>query len=300
MILALSLIGCGQFVPAGEALSAAGSTPANVDITTRDALSDATYLGHYTLDGLMRSHTSDVSWGGGTARGVYYQELVDSPAAQVALSDTLANLASVDPSALESPDERYAFWLNVYNAWTIKAVVDELAADSAYASVSKDEWAMFNVAFAQVGGVQLSLNQIEHGVMRADPASMELYFAEQPELEQQVLTWHEELWEGAPIDARLHVGVNCASVGCPDILDGAFQAATVHETLDAQATRFVNHPGKGAGPNGVSQLFSWFRADFQASHGGVREFVRQYRDGGDADVNYDASLEYDWALNGAE
>ncbi len=300
MMLALSLVGCGQFVSADAALTTAGSTPARVDLATRDALADATHLGHYALDGLMRAHAVDASWGGGAARAVTYDEILDGPEARVALTDALANLASVDPMALESHDEQLAFWLNLYNAWTVQAVVDARSADPTYASVRADDWALFNVAFAQVDGEALSLNQIEHGVMRADPASLDLYFADQDALRAKAEAWHAALWGGGPVDARIHVGLNCASVGCPDLLDGAYQAATLQATLDAQATRFVDHPGKGAGPDGISQLFGWFRADFEGSHGGVRAFVRQYRGGGDEGVDYDTSLPYDWALNAAD
>jgi hypothetical protein len=99
------------------------------------------------------------------------------------------------------------------------------------------------------------------------------------------------------VDARIHVGINCASVGCPDLGAGAWQAATLDADLDAAAVRFVDHPGKGAGPGGVSQLFRWFVADFEGSHGGVQAFVSRYRTGGDGDVDYDATLDYDWSLN---
>lgn len=298
MLAFVALAACGQFVPADQALDAAGSTPANVELTTRDALADATHLGHYALDGLLATHTGDVSWGGGEARALAWAELSDSPEARLALSDTVANMASVDPTKLESQAEKLAFWMNLYNAWTLQGVLDAQAADPAFESVSADEFALFNVAFVQVGGVSLSLNQLEHGVMRADPASMDFYFPEgEAALRTQVEAWHADLWQGDPVDARIHVGVNCASVGCPDLGARAWQAATLDADLDAAATRFVNHPGKGAGPNGVSQLFRWFEADFAGSHGGMRAFVARYRDGGDADVDYDATLEYDWALN---
>ena len=74
----------------------------------------------------------------------------------------------------------------------------------------------------------------------------------------------------------------------------------VGEQLDASGTRFLGHSGKGAGPDGISNIFSWFADDFAGSHGSVEEFVAAYREGGDADVDYDALLEYDWSLNVAE
>ena len=297
MFALLSLAACGQFVPADQALSTAGSTPATVALTTREALAGATHLGHYALDGLLATHTGDVRWGGGEARALAWAELDDSPEARLALSDTLANLASVDPTLLESRDEKLAFWMNLYNAWTLQGVLDARAADPGFNSVQADDFALFNIAFVQVGGAALSLNQLEHGVMRADPASMDFYFAEQAGLRGRVEGWHDDLWGGGPLDARIHVGINCASIGCPDLGARAWQAATLEADLDAAAARFVDHPGKGAGPEGVSQLFRWFAADFEGSHGGARAFVARYRTGGDGDVDHDATLAYDWTLN---
>ena len=297
MLALLTLTACGQFVPADQALSTAAPTPAGSAFTTRDALAEATHLGHYALDGLLATHTGDISWGGGEARGLAWAELADGAEARLALSDTLANLASVDPTLLESRSEKLAFWMNLYNAWTLQGVLDAQTSDPSYATVATDDFAVFDVALVQVGGVVLSLNQLEHGVMRGDPASMDLYFVDQDALRGQADAWNADLWRGDAPDARLHMGINCASVGCPDLGGRAWQAATLESDLDIAAKRFVDHPGKGAGPDGVSRLFRWFAQDFEGSHGGIQAFVSRYRTGGDAGVDYDATLDYDWNLN---
>ena len=92
-------------------------------------------------------------------------------------------------------------------------------------------------------------------------------------------------------------GSQIPSLGCPDLLDGAFQPATVDDQLDAAATRFLAHPAKGAGPDGISTLFSWFASDFEGSHGGAAPFIEAYRVGGTEGVRLDAYLDYDWSLN---
>ncbi len=118
-------------------------------------------------------------------------------------------------------------------------------------------------------------------------------------LQSQVLAWYEGVWGDGPPDARLHVGVNCASRGCPDLQIGAYQGPTVWQQLDEAATRFVDNPSKGAGPDGISELFSWFAEDFERS-GGIEAFVQRHRTEGTSGVDFDAVLPYDWSLNKAD
>ena len=296
MILLL-LAACGQFVPADQALSDGNTAlAADVNLATREELVAVEQLAHYSQDGLLRYHTGDVMWGGGTARGVDYAGILASAEARVTLADSLANLGAVAPAALQGQDEQLAFWMNLYNVWVVQGIVTTLEADPDYPGVESDEWALFNTAFVQVGGLELTLNQVEHCVIRGDEQSFELY-VEDAAMEAQLWAWHEALWEGGVVDARIHVGMNCASVGCPDITAGAWQPATLDSDLDAAATRFLAHPGKGAGPDGISTLFSWFAGDFEASHGGARAFVEAYREGGSSGVNYDTYLPYSWELN---
>ena len=246
----------------------------------------------------MRRHTAEQTYAGGTVRAVDYTSLITEPEARLALTDSLSHLASIDPSNLDSGDERLAFWLNLYNAWVIGAAVDAIDADPSWGGVSepKETFALFGLPIVQVGGVSLSLNMSEHGVIRGDDYAFENY-VDDPDVAALAALWHEELWAERDLDARIHVGLNCASLGCPDILAGAFQGDEVWTQLDAAAAAFVSHPGKGAGPDGISQLFSWFRADFERSHGSAQGFVSSYRTGGDADVDYDSSLDYSWELN---
>lgn len=299
-LLPLLLIGCGQYVPADAAIHTSSDAAGALELATRDELAAATTLSHYGQESLMGLHTEADTWAGGESRFVDYAAMEGSIEAQVVLADALANLASVDPTVLADGDERLAYWLNLYNLATIQGVLAERAADPDYPGVSRDDFALFNTAYVSVGDELLSLNQIEHAIIRGDAWALDNYFTDdQADLRAQAESWHADLWDGAAIDARIHVGLNCASLGCPDVLDGAFRAGDLDATLDELATRFVDHPGKGAGPDGISQLFSWFTADFAGSHGSVEAFVEQYRTGGAGDVDFDRQLEYDWGLNAA-
>ncbi len=283
------LSACGEFVrlPAGEALDGEISVSLDADVD----LSGETRLRHIGLDGLLRQITVEGAgpYGG---RGVDYAALNDSAEATAALSAYLSGLATVNPSDLESPDEALAYWLNAYNAWALYAVAAKVAEDPGY-DVESDGWFLFSSKFILVDGYVLTLNDLEHGVLRG--------FAEQPyaddALAAQAAVWRSQLWGDGPPDGRLHMGLNCASASCPELPPGAFQGGRVWDQLDAQATVFLDSAEKGAGPSGVSTLFSWFATDFTDSFGSVESFVSTYRTGGDADVDYATFLAYDWSLN---
>ena len=214
------------------------------------------------------------------------------------LADALANLAAVDPDALVSPEERLAYWMNTYNLWVVQAILDKLVDDPGYIGIESDNFVIFSTAYVQVGDVALTPNQLEHGVIRGDEYAWDNYFPEQEALLEQAQQWHESLWEGGTVDARIHAGLNCASRSCPDILGGAFRAERLDADLNALAAAFVNNPAKGASSAGISQLFSWYGDDFEADYGSVEAFISAHRDAGLDGVDLTARLSYDWRLNG--
>lgn len=304
----MMLAACGQYVDAGEALVGGNEAiDASVELPDRSEMNYATTLQHYGQQALMSTHTSwesvsvfqnDGSEPSAEMRMVEYSEILGSIEAQVVLADALANLAAVDPGTLESRDERLSYWMNAYNLWVVQAILDRLRDTPDYVGVESDEFVIFTTSYVQVGEFSLTPNQIEHAIIRGDDYAWENYFVDQPELLAQAQTWYAELWEGEVVDARIHAGLNCASRSCPDIIAGAFRAETLDADLDALAAAFVNNPTKGAGPDGVSTLFSWYGADFEADYGSKEAFIAEHRDGGTDGVSMDTSLFYDWRLNG--
>lgn len=286
------LAGCSDLVcyPDGATLSGGvtASLPAASD------LSEATSLRHFGLDAIFRLQTVEESVDGGTWRLVDYAGLVASAEATGTLSSYLAGLASVDPSNLATREERLAYWLNAYNGWALYGVAAKYADNPDY-DVESDGWLLFTTPFIEVAGLTLSPNDIEHGILRG--------WADQPYADETVAErarqWNEELWGGEAPDARLHMGLNCASWSCPNVPPGAFQGERIDAQLDALAVVFVDNPGKGAGPNGISTLFSWFGDDFTATFGSAEEFVATYRTEGLDGVDTTTFLPYDWALNEA-
>lgn len=186
-------------------------------------------------------------------------------------------LLSVQPGSLNR-HEQLAYWINLYNAATLQVVLDHYPVPS-IKEIELEGSGLFggpwNAKLFEVNGQRLSLNDIEHGILRP-------------------------YWK----DPRIHYAVNCASIGCPNLLREPYTAANVEERLNQQARAFINHP-RGVSVNDdsvqLSEIFRWYRSDFGGSDETILEHVRLY-----ADPELKKSLEgvssvdsydYDWRLN---
>jgi len=177
-------------------------------------------------------------------------------------------------------DQQRAFWINLYNALTVKLILDHGPAksivdiDISPGLFSRGPW---DKKLLNVAGEALSLNDIEHRILRP-------------------------IWR----DPRLHYAVNCASIGCPNLQPTAFTAENGEALLEAAAGAYVNHR-RGARIEGgrliVSKIYAWFADDFGGGEAAVIRHLMRYAeppllealDGRTAIDDY----EYDWGLNGA-
>jgi len=175
-------------------------------------------------------------------------------------------------------DVQMAYWINLYNAVTVKVVLDEYPVDSI-----KDiheglipGTGPWGDVHAMVGGQPLTLDNIEHDILRP-------------------------IWQ----DNRIHYAVNCASIGCPNLATDAYTAENLERLLEQGARDYVNHP-RGAelldeAFGVVSSIYFWYQEDFGDSEAGVLEHLRKYAEGDLAEQlrDFDGSLdhEYDWSLN---
>lgn len=189
----------------------------------------------------------------------------------VRLTAELAAMQAVDPTRL-SRDAAMAFWINLYNALTIDLVIG--AGD--VSSIKQVQGGIFNTGpwgekVVAVAGRQLSLDDIEHGILRP-------------------------VWK----DPRIHYGVNCASLGCPDLASKPYTTGALNSMLDAGARAYASHP-RGARQTGtgaiVSSIYDWFQADFGGTEDGVLAHLNAYRATPLSGPIRD--YDYDWALNGA-
>ena len=188
----------------------------------------------------------------------------------------LDQLQAVKPEKL-SRNEQFAFWTNLYNAKTVDVVAEHYPVESIRdirltSFLFPGPW---KEDVVKVSGVDLSLDDIEHQIMRP-------------------------IWR----DPRIHYAVNCASVGCPNLLKEAYTGATVETMLDRAARGYINSP-RGVRFDGkdivASSLFDWYASDFGGSTQRILVHIRKYADPVLADRLAGATsisdYEYDWALN---
>lgn len=186
-------------------------------------------------------------------------------------------LGRTDIDQLDRP-EQLALWINLYNALTVKIVLDRFPVASirdiniSPGLFSRGPWGR---KLVRVGGEDLSLDDIEHRILRP-------------------------IWR----DPRIHYAVNCASIGCPNLRGEAYRAARIEAQLDEQARAFVNHPRGASVDDGrlvVSSIYVWFQEDFGGTDATVIAHLRSHAApelaAKLAEVGKIDDHRYDWKLN---
>lgn len=284
---------CGQFVKYEGAVAVQDEDSA--DIVTFEGYPKVQELGHYELAGLLAKFTS-ASEDGGDVYLDYTSWSKDKEALYV-LNRYLATLSSIDPSTLKDEHERFAYWINAYNATTIRGVLDKFEGDTGFSVIASGVF--FDEPNYAYGGTLLSLNQIEQGVLRGQMDHASVLGASE-EVKAKIMAWHGSVFASGVVDARLHAALNCGALGCPNLWSKApfvYQGAVLDTQLEEKTRAWLADAHKGAGPNGISNLFEWYRSDFEAEFGSVSTWINAHRDGGLDGVDISTILTYDWALN---
>jgi hypothetical protein len=261
-----------QMLAATASMAAAAILPAT---GSRAQGSDAMY------GDLLKTYTSlDPS---GLVR-VDYARWSQGAADRGRLDGYIADLAGRRPSQMTRA-EAFAYWANLYNAVTLKVIVDRYPVASIRDIRSEGVWldpkaflGPWRTKRVTVEGKPLSLDDIEHDIMR-------------PTLK----------------DPRVHYSVNCASVGCPNLMMRPWAAATLEADLDQAARAFINsRRGVDIVDKGlkVSSIYKWFIEDFGGNDAGILAHLRKYAQGNLAAAMTEANIRitgdaYDWTLNGA-
>lgn len=194
------------------------------------------------------------------------------------LDDYLATLSRADIVRDANPTQRLAFWINAYNAVTVRGILREYPTTSIQNHVARawgyNIWRDLKLI---VGDRRYSLGEIEHSVLR-----------------------HMN-------EPRIHFAIVCASHGCPRLLNEAYSAERLEEQLSRNTLAFFADPTKcstDAANNELhlSPILNWFAADFGASTPAVLQRIANWlpesaqaaaqRKG--VQVKY---LDYDWSLN---
>jgi len=196
------------------------------------------------------------------------------------LARYIGDLQAVPVTRLARP-EAMALWINLYNAVTVKVILDHFPVNSIRdIDISPGLFAdgPWGKKLVRVEGVALSLDDIEHEILRP-------------------------IWR----DPRIHYAVNCASVGCPNLAARPYTGANLEAMLDHGARTHINHPrGVTVLPGGrlkVTSLYKWYDDDFGDNERQIIAHIRRYAgkalaeklEGADDISDY----AYDWALNDA-
>ena len=295
-ILLLLLVSCAEYVRYEGTTPNGGIDRGSLDEETRMKLATADHLDHLLLRGVLGQYVRP----SGDGNYIYfdYDALAASDEALLLLDQYLATLDLVTADQLRDESERLAYWINGYNAAVIRGVIDDYGGDPAY-SVSNSGFIFFDRPSWHFGGETWSLNQIEHAIVRGDE-SHAAFQSSSPDQQARFGALHASLWGANPVDARVHAALNCASLSCPNLLAAdpyVFRAETLEMQLDQASRAFADNPIKGAGAEGISQLFDWYAKDFEAVYGNAAGFIQRHREGGLNGVNLDKYITYDWSLN---
>lgn len=212
---------------------------------------------HKTWDNLLRKYVAengDVNY-----KGLKKEEKL--------LDHYLQTLSEQTPKEEWTSKAQMAYWINSYNAFTVKLILNHYPIGSIKEIEDGEPW---DFHFIELGNREYSLNEIEHEILR-------------PKYK----------------DARIHFAVNCASISCPKLYNRAFTAENIEESLDLLAKAFINNEEKNslsASAIEISKIFEWYIDDFHAD-GSLIDFLNHYSA---VKINQDAEIAYktyNWELN---
>jgi hypothetical protein len=200
-----------------------------------------------------------------------------SPQDRKKLEEYVVMMQQIRVSSLNRREQK-AFWINLYNALTVRVILDHYPVKSIRDIDISPGWfadGPWGAKLFKIEGEAISLDDIEHKILRP-------------------------IWK----DNRVHYAVNCASLGCPNLQPEAFTGDNTERLLEKGAREYVNHQrGAQIGKNRLklSSIYKWFQVDFGGSEEGVMGHLLQFGEkplteplgGFKGKITYD----YDWRLN---
>ena len=197
---------------------------------------------------------------------VDYQSLKNN---ETLLDNYLAYIQNNEPTKDWSSNKKKAFWINTYNAYTIKIILNNYPLKS-IRDIKIDGKTAWKIPFVKVGKKRYTLDQIEHKILRKKFN-----------------------------DPRIHVGINCASVSCPRLWNFAFTEDNIASSLDNLMKVFINDTTRNKiSKNNValSEIFNWFSKDF-IKNGTIISYLNTYAAIKISEKSSIKYLTYDWSLN---
>ena len=253
-IIVLSLTSCSLLTAAG--ISGQGQPTKEVDgELSSTTVNSAVNVDHASWDKLLKKYVDDKGF-------VDYKGFKNE---SQKLNDYLDQLGKLEPNDDWSVQELLAYYINLYNAATVKLILDNYPTNSI-----KDINGAFTKAFVKIGDRELSLGGIENGVLRKMN------------------------------EPRIHFAINCASFSCPKLLNEAFKADKINEQLEKVTSEFINGNKNNISENNpkFSKIFDWYGSDFKID--GKKDIVGYVNQYSDIKINSTTEysfMEYDWSLN---
>ncbi|MEO7529852.1 MAG: DUF547 domain-containing protein [Sediminibacterium sp.] len=193
-----------------------------------------------------------------------------------ALQAYLDMLSANAPADNWTPNDKVAYWLNAYNAFTVKLIVDHYPIESIKDLGPKHQVIFINtpwdIKFFKIGSKTMTLNRIEHRILRHD-------FSE----------------------PRIHFALNCASMSCPKLRREAYEGNKLDAQLSDQARVFLKDKKRNevsASKPKLSAIFDFYGKDIKKWSGkSLIAYINQYSPvmiKEDAEIEF---LDYDWSIN---
>ncbi len=229
-------------------------------------------IDHTAWDALLRKYVDGQGF-------VNYPAWHKSREDQATLDQYLQHLSQADLRKPASREAQFAFWINAYNAVTMKGILREYPTSSIRNHTAKVfGYNIWDDLLLMVSDRTFSLNQMEHEVLRKMK------------------------------EPRVHFAIVCASIGCPPLLNEAYVANKLDSQLTVNTRRFFADPQKfryDASRRQIeaSPILKWFAEDFGANQAAQLRTIAPYLPdeasqnlaaGGSASLQY---LGYDWGLN---
>lgn len=220
---------------------------------------------HIIFEGLLAKHVRDG-----------FVDYAGFKSDEIKLDQYLSMLERNDPESL-TQNEQFAFYINVYNSWTIKLILTGYPGVKSIKDLGGLLQSPWQKELVRIHGKTLKLDDIENKILR-------------PRFK----------------DPRVHFAINCASKSCPPLLSEPYRGETLDAQLNKVTSDFINNPSSYRFEGDIlwiSSIFKWFSEDFNDDPVG---FYRKYAEtdlkalleakGHRIQVKY---LDYDWSLNGA-
>ncbi len=251
---AITLQSCATLAAGG--ITSQGQPTKQVEGTLTSTTANSTVnVDHSAWDRLLKKHVDSKGM-------VDYKGFAKD---QKALNAYLDKLASLDPNNDWSVQELLAYYINIYNAYT----VDQILKNPNVTSIKEID-GVWTKGIVTVQNRKLSLGGIENGVLRKMN------------------------------EPRIHFAINCASISCPPLLREAYTAGKINEQLERATKEFINSDKNTITANKVelSSIFKFYTKDFyRGSNESLIPYINKYSNvevRGDALVTF---KDYDWGLN---